>query len=77
MKLTKEQWNQLDTLLGKIGFGGYYDLMELLRQTGWNLTKIISDWETRQKWYKTIEEEKDMVTLVTLINWLSSKGANP
>jgi len=29
--LSKEEWDQLDTLLGKHGFGGYYDLVESLK----------------------------------------------
>lgn len=29
--LSKEDWDSLDTLLGKHGFGGYYDLVESLR----------------------------------------------
>jgi len=29
--LSKEEWDQLDTLLGKHGFGGYYDLIECLK----------------------------------------------
>jgi len=31
MRLQKEDWNQLDDLLSKAGFGGYYDLIELIR----------------------------------------------
>lgn len=30
-KLSKEDWNQLDDLLAKHGFGGYYDLVECLK----------------------------------------------
>jgi len=29
--LTKDEWDKLDTLLGKHGFGGYYDLLECLK----------------------------------------------
>lgn len=29
--LSKDEWDQLDTLLGKHGFGGYYDLVECLK----------------------------------------------
>ncbi len=29
--LSKEDWDHLDTLLGKHGFGGYYDLIECLK----------------------------------------------
>jgi len=30
-KLTYEEWEKLDDLLNKEGFGGYYDLLELLK----------------------------------------------
>lgn len=29
-KLNREDWNQLHKLLNKVGFGGYYDLIECL-----------------------------------------------
>ena len=31
MRLSKEDWDRLDTLIGKHGFGGYYDLVECLK----------------------------------------------
>ena len=31
IRLSREEWNQLDNLLGKHGFGGYYDLVECLK----------------------------------------------
>lgn len=31
MKLSREDWDKLDDLLGKHGFGGYYDLVECLK----------------------------------------------
>lgn len=31
MKLSKTDWNKLDVLLNKHGFGGYYDLVESLK----------------------------------------------
>lgn len=30
-RLSKEDWNKLDNLLGKHGFGGYYDLIACLQ----------------------------------------------
>lgn len=30
-RLSKEEWEKLDELLGKHGFGGYYDLVECLK----------------------------------------------
>ena len=70
MKLEKEEWNQLDSLLGKLGFGGYYDLMELLRGIAYNLL------ERKNPSYEAkdalrIGMEKDMPTLVALILFLS------
>jgi len=29
--LSKEEWDKLDDLLGKHGFGGYYDLVQCLK----------------------------------------------
>ena len=37
--LSKEEWDQLDTLLGKHGFGGYYDLVECLKTVLSRITK--------------------------------------
>lgn len=36
-RLSKDDWNQLDDLLGKHGFGGYYDLVECLKLVGGDL----------------------------------------
>lgn len=33
-RLPKEEWKKLDELLGKHGFGGYYDLVESLKDVG-------------------------------------------
>ena len=71
MKLTKEEWEHLDSLLGKLGFGGYYDLMELLRQTASNLTERFLPSEEQPKMNEQIMNEKDLKTLVTLVNYLS------
>jgi len=72
-KLTKEEWSQLDLLLSKIGFGGYYDVMEVLRMSASNLAKrMLETEEDRQKWKKTIEGEKDLRTLILLISYLSN-----
>lgn len=38
--LTREEWNQLDDLLGKHGFGGYYDLVECLNIAAQNISKM-------------------------------------
>lgn len=36
-RLSREDWDQLDTLIGKHGFGGYYDFLECLRMVGKNI----------------------------------------
>jgi len=36
-RLSREEWNQLDDLLGKHGYGGYYDLIEVLKMVLGNL----------------------------------------
>jgi len=40
--MNREDWNKLDELLGKEGFGGYYDLVECLKD-------IARDWITDVK----------------------------
>ena len=64
MRLSKSDWNRLDELLGKIGFGGYYDLIEVLRDIVCNLKPDLS---------KKIRKESDLHTLVTLIYRLSEQ----
>ena len=64
MRLEKEDWDKLDDLLGKIGFGGYYDLIEVLRDIACNLKPDLS---------KKIRKEGDLHTLVTLIYRLSEQ----
>lgn len=61
MKLSKQDWNQLDILLGKIGFGGYCDLVELLKIVIKNLNY------NNPKLEKKIEIEVDIHNLVHLI----------
>ena len=64
MRLSKSDWNRLDELLGKVGFGGYYDLIEVLKDTARNLKPDLSD---------KIRKEDDLHTLVTLIYRLSEQ----
>jgi 5-methylcytosine-specific restriction endonuclease McrBC regulatory subunit McrC len=66
MKLSKEEWTQFDGLLGKLGFGGYYDLMACLKMIVMNLTP-----EINQGQKDIIGKEYDMQTLVLLIIKLS------
>ncbi len=37
MRLSKEDWDKLDTLLGKHGWGGYYDRVECLKMVAGDL----------------------------------------
>ena len=63
MKLEKEDWNQLDNLLQKSGFGGYYDLCECLKQAIIDINKI-----TKLFQCKKIQETNDLLLLVRLLN---------
>ena len=36
-RLSYHEWNQLDNLIGKHGFGGYYDLIECLKDVATHL----------------------------------------
>jgi len=61
-KLSKEEWDQLDGLLGKHGFGGYYDMLECLKMIIADLEKVTN---------KKVYEPKDLHDAVTLITGLS------
>lgn len=62
MRLSKDDFYKLDELLSKVGFGGYYDLIELLKMTVNNLEPKLD-----------VHEETDLQTLVLLIYKLTSK----
>lgn len=49
--MNKEDWNKLDALLGKHGFGGYYDLVECLKIVLGRVGKgkLKDDWENKTK----------------------------
>lgn len=64
--LSKEDWEQLDSLLSKVGFGGYYDLTQLLKMTISNLDPSILS----NKLYD------DLFELVTLLYKLSAIRKN-
>jgi len=57
-RLSKEEWNQLDNLLSKHGFGGYYDLLECLKMI---LCRVAKGKIKRE------EEIKDLKTVVELL----------
>lgn len=72
-KLYGEDWKKLDDLLGKVGFGGYFDMVETLKTIASNLAKkLLETEEDKDKWYATIKEEKDILTLVLLIAYLAN-----
>lgn len=52
-RLSRENWEQLDALIGKHGFGGYYDLVECLKGV---LSKLEPE--------KNHDEIKDLPTVV-------------
>ena len=65
MKLFKEDWQQLDILLNKAGFGGYYDLVECLRMAITNIVPELNE---------DIKKESDIQILVALLLRVSKKG---
>lgn len=63
-KLEKQEWETLDKLITKIGFGSYYDLIEMLRMTITNLEPKLNP---------KINTESDLLTLIQLAYILSKK----
>lgn len=55
--LSKDEWNILDKLLSKHGFGGYYDLVECLKM----VLEKIEDGKLQSNWRLNI---KDLPTVV-------------
>jgi|GEM_PF-5738510 hypothetical protein len=67
-RLSKEEWRELDTLLSKVGFGGYYDVVECLRTIIINLSP---------KFTNKIKTETDIQTLIMIIMTLSKGSEIP
>ena len=63
-RLSKEDWEQLETLLSKHGFGGYYDLLECLKTTINQIDKQIDT-----------NEIKDLPTAVQTLMRISKEGS--
>ena len=59
-RLIREEWDQLDTLLGKHGFGGYYDLVECLNIMAQNISKMTDP-------YMPVEREKSLPNAVLAV----------
>ena len=64
MKLSKEDFNKIDELLVKIGFGSYYDCIELLKNAIYNL---------EPESIYVLKQETDLLKIVVLINRLTKK----
>ncbi len=62
MKLNKIDFNALDKILSKIGFGSYYDLIQMLRDIAYNI---------EPKLQGKLEKETDLLKLIKLINKLT------
>jgi len=62
MKLNKTDFNILDKLLNKIGFGSYYDLIQMLKDTAYNI---------QPKLQNKLEKETDLLKMVSIVNRLS------
>ena len=62
MKLNKTDFNTLDKLLVKIGFGSYYDLIQMLRDIIYNI---------QPKLQCELEKETDLLFLIKLISKLT------
>lgn len=85
MRLTKEDWNQLDELLGKHGFGGYYDLVECLKMSlnslGFSNTGIdIDDIKTLPDvvsalnyWTNAISNDNEFINLLERVLYENKK----
>ena len=68
MTMNREDWNKLDELLGKEGFGGYYDLVECLKD-------IARSWVTDVKddltdFEKIISKVDDVKTINGAVGFL-------
>jgi len=61
-RLSKEEWNLLDDLLGKIGFGGYYDMLEYLNMVASDLAKIAG---------KEVDKQRNLKDAITTISGLT------
>ncbi len=72
--LQKQKWKELDALLSKTGFGGYYDLLECLKSA---ITNIIEYFPFKDPMKEDFREElrgeKDLETVVQLLNAITNR----
>lgn len=55
--LSKEDFNKLDDLFSKLGYGGYYDFLECLKEIGSNIgAYTVEGGEVDREGLKTIRE---------------------
>lgn len=64
MKLNEKDFEVLDGLLSKIGFGSYYDCIQLLKDAIYDL---------EPKLQCKLEKETDLLVIVGLVNRIASK----
>ena len=62
-QLSKEEWTLLDKLLSKLGFGGYYDLVECIKQAIFDINS-----KTNMFIKKNVRENTNLVVLVKILN---------
>jgi hypothetical protein len=58
MQLKYNEWTELDALLSKMGFGGYYDVVEILKMSITNL---------KPEYAQDITQSKDIFELIHLL----------
>ena len=63
MRLSKDEWNQLDQLLGKHGFGGYYDLVDCLKMV---VAKVGKD-KLKHDWGSEVRDLPAVVNLLLAV----------
>ncbi len=62
MKLNKTDFNVLDNLLSKIGFGSYYDLIQMLRDIAYNIEPRLQG---------KLKKETDLLKMINLLSRFS------
>ena len=70
-RLNKKDWDQLDDLIGKMSFGGYYDLMEFLKMPIKDLFMVLG--KGSEQLLKTLEDEQELDVLIHLLHKLIYK----
>ena len=59
-RLSKEEWSKLDGLLGKHGFGGYYDLVESLK----TVLERVGNGKLKKGWQEKVKDLPNAVNLL-------------